>query len=81
MLRCVAGNPMRPAECDPAWLTADVSELAAHIYEARAFELLPVLSDALIEAGCDDSHILGHCRGGGPHARGCWVVDLVLGKV
>ena len=41
---------------------------------------LPILADALQDAGCEDADILGHCRSGGPHVRGCWVVDLVLGK-
>ncbi len=41
---------------------------------------MPVLADALEDAGCADADILAHCRGHGPHVRGCWVVDLVLGK-
>jgi hypothetical protein len=54
--------------------------LARGIYDDRAFDRLPILADALIDAGCDDEAILGHCRGPGPHVRGCWVADLVLGK-
>jgi hypothetical protein len=72
--------PFRPAPFDPTWRTPDVLRLAQGIYDARRFEGLPVLADALEEAGCDDAEILGHCRQGGDHARGCWVVDLVLGK-
>ena len=50
------------------------------MYESRGFAAMPVLADALEEAGCDSPDILTHCRGDGPHVRGCWVVDLVLGK-
>ncbi len=80
LLRCVAGDPFRPAAADPAWLTSTVVTLAATIYAGRAFHDLPILADALQDAGCDDADILAHCRGDGPHVRGCWVVDLVLGK-
>ena len=76
---CVLGPPERP-KADPAWLTRDVVALARGIQSEAAFERLPILADALMEAGCDDADILSHCRGGGPHVRGCWVVDLVLGK-
>ena len=55
-------------------------KLAQGIYEERAFDRLPILADALEDAGCDNADILSHCRGPGPHARGCWVVDLLLGK-
>ena len=54
--------------------------LARGIYEDRAFDRLPLLADALMDAGCADEQILAHCRSEGPHVRGCWVVDLVLGK-
>jgi hypothetical protein len=57
-----------------------VVRLAQGIYEDRAFDRLPVLADALEEAGCDNAEILSHCRGPGPHVRGCWAVDLSLGK-
>jgi hypothetical protein len=57
-----------------------VWKLANSIYAERAFDRLPILADALEEAGCTDAEILGHCRGPGPHLRGCWVVDLLLGK-
>ena len=56
------------------------SGIAESIYDHRAFERLPALADALAEAGCSNPDILSHCRGPGPHVRGCWVVDLVLGK-
>jgi len=48
------------------------------IYDDRAFDRLPILADALEEAGCEDQDILGHCRSGGEHVRGCWVVDGLL---
>jgi hypothetical protein len=76
----IFGNPFRPVALDPRWRTADVTGLARTIYEDRAFDRLPVLADALMDAGCADEQIIGHCRGPGPHVRGCWVVDLVLGK-
>jgi hypothetical protein len=50
------------------------------MYDSRDFTDMPILADALEEAGCTDSNILMHCRGPGPHVRGCWVVDLLLGK-
>jgi hypothetical protein len=80
LLRCVFGNPFRPVALDPAWRTEAVVALATGIYEERAFERLPVLADALDDAGCANPDALAHCRGDGPHARGCWVVDLLLGK-
>jgi hypothetical protein len=54
--------------------------LATQIYEGWDFSAMPILADALQDAGCDDANILDHCRGPGPHVRGCWVIDLVLGK-
>jgi hypothetical protein len=63
------------------WRTSNVRALARGIYADRAFDRLPILADALEDAGCDNADILNHCRGGGEHVRGCWVVDLVLGKV
>jgi hypothetical protein len=79
-LHCIFGNPFRPGAVDPAWLTSTVVELAHGIYAERAFDRLPILADALQDAGCENADVLDHCRGPGPHARGCWVVDLVLGK-
>jgi hypothetical protein len=78
--RDVAGNPFRPVRFDPSWRTEAVAALAAGVDADQAFERLPVLADALEDAGCADANILTHCRGDGPHVRGCWVVDLVLGK-
>jgi hypothetical protein len=61
-------------------ITTTVQQLAESIYSDRAFDRLQVLADALEEAGCDNADILAHCRSPGPHVRGCWVVDLILGK-
>jgi hypothetical protein len=80
LVREVVGNPFRPAAFDPRWRTEDATGLGRGIYEDRAFDRLPLLADALMDAGCDDQEVLGHCRSPGPHTRGCWVVDLVLGK-
>ena len=80
VLRDIFRNPFRPVTLDPAWLTPKVKTLAQAIYDDRAFERMPELADALAEAGSSNPDILSHCRGPGPHVRGCWVVDLVLGK-
>jgi hypothetical protein len=80
LLREIFGNPFRPVALDPAWLTSTVTALAKQMYESGDFSLMPVLADALQDAGCDNADVLDHCRGSGPHVRGCWVVDLVLGK-
>jgi hypothetical protein len=76
----VFGNPFRPVAVEPAWRTADVMLLARGIYAEKAFDRMPILADALQDAGCDNATVLDHCRGEGPHVRGCWVVDLVLGR-
>ena len=81
LLRDVIGNSFRPVTFDPGWRTDTVVALARQMYESREFEAMPILADALQDAGCDSDDILNHCRGPGPHVRGCWVVDLVLGKV
>jgi hypothetical protein len=74
-------NIVCPVPFDPTWCTSDVLLLARGIYEERAFDRMPILADALQEAGCDNPDILSHCRDAmQPHVRGCWVVDLVLGK-
>ncbi len=80
LLRCVFGNPFRPVTFDLRWRTFDVVGLARAIYDEKEFERLPILADALMDAGCEDEQIISHCRGDGPHVRGCWVVDLALGK-
>jgi hypothetical protein len=72
--------PFRPITLNPSWRTSNVTALAQSIYDDRAFDRLPILADALEDAGCDNADILNHCRQPGEHVRGCWVVDLVLGK-
>jgi hypothetical protein len=80
LARCVFGNPFRPVEFAPSWRTGTAVALAEQMYESRDFGAMPILADALQEAGCDSEALLSHCREPGPHARGCWVVDLVLDK-
>jgi hypothetical protein len=84
LLRDLFGNPFRRPRVKRTWLKWDggtVVRVARAAYDGRAFDRLPVLADALDEAGCTDDAILGHCRGGGgAHVRGCWAVDLLLGK-
>ncbi|HWG44662.1 MAG TPA: hypothetical protein VN688_17935 [Gemmataceae bacterium] len=87
LLRDIFGNPFSPVSTNPTWLTPSVITLAPAAYEERPLpsgELdtarLAVLADALEEAGCHDTDILGHLRSPGPHVRGCWVLDALLGK-
>jgi hypothetical protein len=80
LLYCGLVIPETPPNSLPGWRTSDTLGLARGIYEDRAFDRLPLLADALMDAGCDDEQILAHCHSPGPHVRGCWVVDLVLGK-
>lgn len=80
LCRCVIGNSFDAVPFSPTWRTDTVLALARLMYDGREFSAMPILADALQDAGCDSDDILTHCRGGGPHARGCWVVDLVLGK-
>ena len=70
----------RPVALDPSWLTSSVKQLAEATYEEKIFHRMPILGDALEEAGCTDAGILNHCRQPGKHVKGCWVVDLLLGK-
>ena len=76
----VVGNPFRPVAFDPAWRTDTAVALARHVYESREFGAMPILADALQDAGCDSDEVLDHCRHGSGHVRGCWVLDGVLGK-
>lgn len=83
LLRDIFGNPFRPVTLDPSWLAwndGTIPRLAQAIYSDRRFADLPILADALEEAACTNGDILAHCRSGGEHVRGCWVVDLLLGK-
>jgi hypothetical protein len=81
LIHDVFGNPFRPVTFSPSWRTDTAVSLARQMYETRDFSPMPILADALQDAGCEDVGVLGHCRApGGPHVRGCWVVDLLLGK-
>ncbi len=72
--------PFHPISLHHSWLTSTVTALAQGMYDSRDFSAMPILADALQDAGCDNDEILQHCRGLGPHVRGCWVVDACLGK-
>jgi hypothetical protein len=80
LLRCIFGTPVRAVALHPPWVTPAVTGLAETIYQQRAFDLLPVLADALEDAGCDNAEVLNHCRSTSTHARGCWIVDLLLAR-
>jgi hypothetical protein len=84
LLREIVGYPFAPpCTFDAAWLSCNsgaVSKLSQMIYDERTLDRMPVLADALEDAGCADQDILAHCRSSGEHVRGCWVVDLILGK-
>jgi hypothetical protein len=95
LIRDIFGNPFRPVAVAPEWLSPTAVALARGIYDEKAFDRLPILADALQDAGCEDERLLGHCRTNGrgdggepaggsprsmPHVRGCWAVDLVLGR-
>jgi hypothetical protein len=80
LAREVFGNPFRPAPAEAFWVTPDAQTLADGIAAERDFDALPVLADALEDAGCDDEALLRHCRGGGKHALGCWALDVAAGK-
>jgi hypothetical protein len=83
LLRELFGNPFRAPFLDLAWLAwngGTVRRIGRAVYDDATFEQLPVLADALEDAGCTDRTLLGHLPGPGPHVRGCWVLDLILGK-
>ena len=81
LLRDVFGNPFRPITFDPNWRTTTAVAIARGMYESRDFSAMPILADALQDAGCENDDVLNHCReANATHVRGCWVVDLVLGK-
>jgi hypothetical protein len=80
VLRDVFGNPFRTVPAHPPWRAVAAVQLAEAIYAERAFDRLPVLADALEEAGCTRVDVLDHCRVPAEHVRGCWVLDLLLGK-
>lgn len=83
LVRDIFGHVFHPVVPRPEWLGwngGSVRHLAHAIYEDRRFADLPILADALEDAGCDDPVLLAHCRAGGPHVRGCWVIDLLRGQ-
>ncbi len=81
IIRDIFGNPFRPVTFNPAWRTDTAVSLAKQMYESQDFSAMPILADALQDAGCDSEEVLKHCRDAKQvHVRGCWVVDLVLGK-
>ena len=80
VFRDVFGNPFRPVAPDPKWLTGPVRSLARTIYRSQAFERMPELADALERAGCPSPDLIAHFREPGEHVRGCWALDLLLGK-
>jgi hypothetical protein len=83
LLRDIYGIVSRTVTFSSSWLVWNdgiIRKLAQAIYQERAFDHLPILADALEDAGCDNADILTHCRSGGEHVRGCWVIDLLLGK-
>jgi hypothetical protein len=83
LLRCNFGNPFRPVAFDPAlrqWNGGAAVALAMELYNSRDFSRAPLLADMLEDAGVSDAQLLDHLRGPGPHARGCFAVDLVLGR-
>jgi hypothetical protein len=91
LVRDIFGNPFRPSPSVPpavlAWSDGTVPRLARALYDERPLPgdtldagRLAILGDALLDAGCEDEELIGHCRSEGPHCRGCWGVDLILGK-
>jgi hypothetical protein len=83
IIREIFGNPFRSFKVVPNWIAwndGTVTRIAQAVYDERAFDRMPILADALEEAGCTDQDILAHCRSSGGHVRGCWVMDLCLGK-
>ena len=80
LVREIFGNPYCPVAFAPQWRTDTALSLARTMYEARDFSALPILADALQDAGCDSPELLTHCRSDQPHILGCWAVDLVLGR-
>jgi hypothetical protein len=83
LMDCILFRPQQACTVDPAvlaWNDGTVRRIAEGIYEERAFNRLPILADALLDAGCDNEQLIAHCRSEGPHARGCWAIDLLTGR-
>ena len=81
LVREIVGNPFRWVRWEDDWLSRAAHAVAARAYAVARYDTLPVLADALEDAGCDNESLLHHLRGPGPHVRGCWALDVVLGKV
>lgn len=79
-IRDIFGNLIRPVQMQPHWLTSTVLDLARLIDTQRQFDRMPLLADALMDAGCDSEEVIKHCCREGMHARGCWVFDLLFSK-
>jgi hypothetical protein len=83
LIRDVFGDPFHPVPLDLAWLAWHgglLVSMTQRMYGTRDFSDMPVLADVMEESGCQDQDILGHCRSGGEHVKGCWLIDLLLGK-
>jgi len=80
ILRDIFGNSFCPVTSVAGWLNTNIVALAQAIYDDRAFDRMSILADALEDAGCANQDILNHCRQPGVHVRGCWLIDLFLGK-
>ena len=80
LLRDIVGNPFHVVRFNPTWNTQRATALAQRMYESQDFSSMPELADALEDAGCTNADMLNHCRDEDLHVRGCWVVDLILGK-
>jgi hypothetical protein len=80
LLRDIVYNLFCTVSIDYSWFTSTALALAQQMYESRDFSAMPILADALQDAGCDNEEILQHCRGENIHVRGCWVVDLLTGR-
>jgi hypothetical protein len=80
LFRDVFGNPVLDLNLDPSWRSTTAVSIARAVYDERRFEDLPILADALEDAGCTSEEIIAHCRSTGPHVRGCWVVDWLIGR-
>jgi hypothetical protein len=80
LIKEIFGNPFRPISTDPRWLTPAIRERVRNIYDERRFDLMPELASMLENQGCDNADILDHCRRRADHVRGCWVLDLILGR-
>jgi hypothetical protein len=80
LIREIFHGPRRAVFFRSLWRTNSVLDLAAAMYDEQNFDMLPKLAAALRDNGCTDADVLDHCRSEGPHVRGCWVIDLLLGK-